>query len=160
MPHFTIARASTAFDLTIDVRMRLGQCKVETLEIFLEGIRKIGTRRDRTIHNGFGPPDDPQIAHVQHALIHHGAQIATAEALCLITLAGCPGHGSIILALQHGNHALFMPARETGAGEIGIAIHRNTATTQREARDQIAGSGIGVRPGKRLAAHLFQVGNA
>ena len=53
-----------------------------------------------------------------------------------------------------------MPARKAGAGEIGIAIHRNTATTQREARDQIAGSGIGIRPGERLAAHLFQIGNA
>ena len=160
MPHLAKAQTLAAGNLAKNLRPSAGQRQVKAHDILAEFRRQVGPHGQWTVLDRPALPDNAKLARPQHALLHHGAEIAAGKTARRIAGARAPGHRRIILPLQHGNHRLLMPAAEADPAEILAAFHPDASAAQLKAGNEIARGGVGVSPCQAAPPHLLKAGDA
>jgi len=155
---FGIAIAVTAHGVGVAFGVVVLHAQHEVDRKLTRLFRQVVAHDGRTIGDQAGLPDNVQIVHVQQAVIHHAAQVATGETIGLFAHHRGPSHGGIILALQHGDDALLMPATKAGGREIFLVI--DPGAGQFGARNKVARGRVRVGIGQRTAFQILQRGQA
>ncbi len=107
------------------------QLPVDVLGLLRQGL----AHHDRPLGDQARAPENPQVAHVELALLHHAAQVAARVAFVVVADAGRPGHAGVELAVEHRLHGGGMAAAEAEAAEVaqGVTVAAELVVRHQEA---------------------------